>query len=56
LAIDKETQAQLATIVLKETKKKFKKIADKYHQSIAARIAYLIDQDIEAHENDKSTP
>jgi hypothetical protein len=49
LPINRETQQQVATILEKSTLKVFKEIAKLYHQSVSARIAYLIDKDIKEH-------
>ena len=50
MPMNKSTHKQVPTRLTIDTYDKFKKIADTYHQSLAARIAYLIDRDIEAHE------
>jgi hypothetical protein len=48
--MNKETHKQIPTRLTIEKYDKFKQIADKYHQSLSARIAYLIDRDIEEFE------
>jgi hypothetical protein len=53
MPMNKETHKQIPTRVTFETYDKFKEIADKYHQSLSARIAYLIDKDIEEYEKSK---
>lgn len=51
--MNRKTHKQVPTRITIDKYDKFKKIADKYHQSMSARIAYLIDKDIE---EDEQTP
>ena len=50
MPINKDTHKQIPTYLSNEAYGKFKNITKIYHQSLAARIAYLVDKDIEAHE------